>query len=129
MDFTIDCNLPVTANQTALEFSRGLTFFRALESMDSGDFHARVTVEGEERLVKGDLKYGRVASIELLELEPHDTFEGTPVTLRPRKFAKMLTNSGIKASIDEDGVDIESHPVSMYVEDNEIASICWVLSD
>ena len=128
MDFTIRCNLPLPMGKTVKEYEQGLKGFKLFDSADIGSFHAKVAVEGQERFVKGSTCNGLIVDVELIELQPHDTFEGVPVTLRPKKFAKKLTKSGVKASIEDDGVVIEDKSVSMYIEENEVSSICWSFS-
>lgn len=129
MDFTIRCNLPLPMGKTVKEYEQRLKGFKLFDSVDIGSFHAKVVVEGQERFIKGSVCNGLIVDVELIELQPHDTFEGVSVTLKPKKFSKKLAKSGIKASIEEDGVVIEDKSVSMYVEENEVSSICWSFSD
>jgi hypothetical protein len=129
MDFKIRCNLPLPTGRTVEEYEQGLSGFKLFDSSDIGSFHAKVIVEDQERFIKGSVRNGVIVDVELIDLRPHDTFEGVSVSLRPRKFAKQLTKSGFPASLDDDGVILIDCPVSMYVEEKEVASICWEIDD
>lgn len=127
MNFTIDCNLPVSVGEPVDYYRDKVKDMRITGSGDFEGFGGEVSIEGEYRYISGSIRDGRVIDVELTWLEPHDTFEGIPLSLNPKKFAKQLTKSGIPASLDEDGVVLTHRPVSMYVEEKEVASICWGL--
>lgn len=125
MNFTIDCNLPVSVGKPVDYYRDRVKNLKITGSGAFEGFGGEISIEDEDRYISGSIRDGRVIDIELTWLEPHDTFEGVPVSLRPKKFAKQLTKCGFPSSVDDDGVVLADHPVSMYVEEREVASICW----
>lgn len=98
MDFTLVCNLPM----------------RPIGTYDD------VPVGDTERGVR----YGP-SDIELNELQPGDTLCGVDLSSTPVKVQKDLHRAGYTSTLDSDGLSFNSHPASMYIFEDEIATICW----
>lgn len=122
MDFTIDCNIGIHPGSTEAE-CRGFLGIGP-DERTSGE----VNLGGSSRLISFFVSGGLVFSIEILSLIEGDTFCGVDLAYLPVKFTNSLTRSGIDASCDPPTISISNSPVSMYIENNEVSSICWELT-
>ncbi|MGV0869067.1 hypothetical protein [Corynebacterium kalidii] len=98
MDFTLDCSLPMRP---------------------IGTYHD-VPVGTTERTVSY-----HYSDVELSTLLPGDTLCGVDLSSTPIKVQKDLHRAGYTSTLEDSGVSLDDHPVSMYIFEDEIATICW----
>ncbi|MBF0581493.1 hypothetical protein [Corynebacterium sp. ED61] len=125
MNFTTEPLEPLRRNVPAEYYRNVLDNYKYKPDSQWPSLHGKITIDGEPRLVKFSLDGGIVTEIEICEISETDTFVGISMSQRPKKFQKLLAQAGIKSAIDIDGIDLEDHPVSFFIEGGKLASICW----
>ncbi|WP_145942977.1 hypothetical protein [Corynebacterium glyciniphilum] len=103
MDFTLECNLPIRPPNTSEEVQVGETL-RQISYQ-----HYRT----------GELE------VEVHELLPGDSLCGVDLSSTPIKVQKDLHRAGYTSTLELSGLSLNDHPISMYIFEDEIASICW----
>lgn len=84
-------------------------------------------LDGSRRSLRGSLEEEVFTSLEISTLFPSDTFLGVSMALRPIRFQNQLHDMGIESLYDGSSLTLPEHNMSLYIFENELASICWTL--
>ncbi|MEJ6014588.1 hypothetical protein WG936_12205 [Corynebacterium sp. H127] len=82
-------------------------------------------IGNKKRLIKGSIRDKKVVAMELVDIEPGDSFMGTDLSLRAIPFLKALLAKGIEADYDGETVVLKDYPIEIYFEKGKVISILW----